>query len=1104
MLGGKFLAQGSYGCVYGNPPPKCKNKKLTKDYVVKVMPENDGKEELAEGSIMKKIDPKGEFSIYPMDECIIDKINKKDDNCYRDCEIWDVARRAKGCKIKKKSPIYGLVMKNGGSDLYVQTYNDFYKPIYQKHTNGLLKPMYNIIRGVNIINRTHCHIDIKGLNTLYNEENNKLYLIDFGLMSPKSELFVNNDRHDFIGYFVYPNDFCILKHMSSVFNLCETLYTNKFGNNNILIPVPKYEFIGDGKIKILDGPETNMTIINILEKLLRKCFTYDTTTLTLFCDCPKCKNISKFLGKIYKKTTGESINVLLNDILGVFYTLLQSLNYIVGENGNREEAGLIIDNISLVPSFIKNEHKDKVKFYNVAFNNIFGITIDTLKKLKVFTDEGNPSDNSCLLFFKIIMCYFSEGRFDRNKVSSIDNVFHKKFSKNVVHPLTVLKGSKNLLNKYIELSRNSCDSYAMSKTLMNMFALQNEIIMNETFRNTVIYNAFNGEIDGDEFDKQAKIWTDLNTPYYKNTADFMTIVALLSHESVDKRLILDEDVLSVLKHLAESKDTKTTKKMPNYNNQIKYTDAMKLYNALKKKLGIKKRAVSKIPETVPKKPKAVLKKPVVKDVCGYSKKTRRCNKSSKQNKEICELTDKNRCKVKDDIDVKTYFKKTVAKKPVVKKNKKMTCGINPSSGRCKLGMPNDKKCKLENHNGKNSCRKFDTKKRKVVRVKKMELPELPIGSVNRIKVTYNEAKELFNGAQNIKGHTNLAEAFNYHAVEVVDAHNELVPEYQGLGKIGVAINVEDYFIKPDFSSTEFMKKAFMLMSVDDTPLSLYVPGGMLTVNLEGYKRNVIYKNKPDGSFDPFPQIDEEWGVDGFWPEDKYLPKKDLPKRDKLEERYILNVSGVLAEKYHGKGTLEGGLTYAQVKDLYKKSKDYNKTFAEAYNQNVSAVIGEIGELYEEPININDYIIYEDDPIENLIVKMYQLYDLYDSQIVLSSPIGYVELKLDDIFVWCDERGIKINDIKYKPRKKIVKVRTIPINKNITGMIIVFTGKRLKDLEMRLIEEGAEIKNSVTKQTTVLVAENPKILSGKVKRAKELNIPIMNHTQFKKWLKMAMN
>ena len=47
---------------------------------------------------------------------------------------------------------------------------------------------------------------------------------------------------------------------------------------------------------------------------------------------------------------------------------------------------------------------------------------------------------------------------------------------------------------------------------------------------------------------------------------------------------------------------------------------------------------------------------------------------------------------------KNNVKKQAVRKPKktkpTRKPKKQTCGINPSSGRCKIGMPNDKKCKL--------------------------------------------------------------------------------------------------------------------------------------------------------------------------------------------------------------------------------------------------------------------------------------------------------------------------------------------------------------------------------------------------------------------------
>ena len=74
-------------------------------------------------------------------------------------------------------------------------------------------------------------------------------------------------------------------------------------------------------------------------------------------------------------------------------------------------------------------------------------------------------------------------------------------------------------------------------------------------------------------------------------------------------------------------------------------------------------------------------------------------------------------------------------KPLVdlKKNnkpKKETCGINPSSGRCKIGMPKDKKCKIGvTKNGGKNCAKVvkdllvDLKTKPVDRPKKVGRPE---------------------------------------------------------------------------------------------------------------------------------------------------------------------------------------------------------------------------------------------------------------------------------------------------------------------------------------------------------------------------------------------
>jgi len=52
-------------------------------------------------------------------------------------------------------------------------------------------------------------------------------------------------------------------------------------------------------------------------------------------------------------------------------------------------------------------------------------------------------------------------------------------------------------------------------------------------------------------------------------------------------------------------------------------------------------------------------------------------------------------------------KKKKFKLVMLKDKKTTTCGINPSSGRCKIGMPNDKQCKLGlAKNGRKNCSKI--------------------------------------------------------------------------------------------------------------------------------------------------------------------------------------------------------------------------------------------------------------------------------------------------------------------------------------------------------------------------------------------------------------
>ena len=95
MKGGKFISAGSYGCVYGNKPLKCGNSRPDNKYVVKAMvSDREANKELAEGKLIKKIDPKSEFTIYPIKKCKISTIDSKEDNCLNDCQITGIRKKA--------------------------------------------------------------------------------------------------------------------------------------------------------------------------------------------------------------------------------------------------------------------------------------------------------------------------------------------------------------------------------------------------------------------------------------------------------------------------------------------------------------------------------------------------------------------------------------------------------------------------------------------------------------------------------------------------------------------------------------------------------------------------------------------------------------------------------------------------------------------------------------------------------------------------------------------------------------------------------------------------------------------------------------------------
>jgi NAD-dependent DNA ligase len=60
---------------------------------------------------------------------------------------------------------------------------------------------------------------------------------------------------------------------------------------------------------------------------------------------------------------------------------------------------------------------------------------------------------------------------------------------------------------------------------------------------------------------------------------------------------------------------------------------------------------------------------------------------------------------------------------------------------------------------------------------------------------------------------------------------------------------------------------------------------------------------------------------------------------------------------------------------------------------------------------------------------------------------------------------------------------------------VFTGFRDKDIQNALEKIGAKVSDSVSKNTDLVVANDPFELSGKINKANELNIKVISKVDF---------
>ena len=85
--------------------------------------------------------------------------------------------------------------------------------------------------------------------------------------------------------------------------------------------------------------------------------------------------------------------------------------------------------------------------------------------------------------------------------------------------------------------------------------------------------------------------------------------------------------------------------------------------------------------------------------------------------------------------------------------------------------------------------------------------------------------------------------------------------------------------------------------------------------------------------------------------------------------------------------------------------------------------------------------------------------------------------------------------QYVTIEEFVKKKQGPM----TGQQIVFTGFRSKEMELEIESLGGKVGTSVSKNTSLVVADDPDSNSGKAKKAKDLGIRVISVEQFKQML-----
>lgn len=383
----KVIGEGTYGCVH-NPSLKCKYKKDI-DYngkISKVMTKSHANEELKEYKNINNVDIHKDFYLGEPENCIPKKTNSNM-KAIDKCENFD-SKEIDNYKL--------LILKDGGINL-----DEFGKNIKKlKKTKENTKKMekfwieaHRLLYGAKeMLENDIIHHDIKPHNIVYNEEKNRINLIDFGLMDKISDIEekCKHSKHSLANpwwYFPFEIIFLNKSNFVQVANMSESkkmefiqrLYKNNWKDINVHQKW-FYEKVGIDTFKSKNHIDFGKTFTEIkndnYENFLKKTLeTFDIYGLGL-----------SFI-HVLKKSKHLISSELYNKLENVFFHMISAdlfNRYSIEDCLTNYETALEDTILKKYNYYFKD---NKLKKYDTIIQNVFKNIKKTLRSFKIDKDD---------------------------------------------------------------------------------------------------------------------------------------------------------------------------------------------------------------------------------------------------------------------------------------------------------------------------------------------------------------------------------------------------------------------------------------------------------------------------------------------------------------------------------------------------------------------------------------------------------------------------------------------------------------------------------------------------------------------------------------------